>query len=344
MSPRLLQSVVFLKMAVNCTKPAEPDYSPIADHMGAVGEMAQRYAPRGPYANHMTAVGDSVSALGWIAVDSGAASFVVDQAGAGQFFIDKVKMGAKKTDEPVKHQAWASALESLYAALKAYVEAHHSSSLQWNSAKQARPRSVSRSRGGAFSGASGGPDTAENSLSSFASLVAGPVMTCVRDGEALGGAAAAQARALHSAFKAEYAFLITASGRRRPNEDEFADLVDPVGQAMGPVVDAVASMNPRDANFHIMTAVAESTPALGWVAIDSNPKGFILEYIEAGAFYISKALMDARKMPADDKSKTQAYVRSFQELCGQLVDHVERHHASGLKWNSGISVPPSNLL
>jgi hypothetical protein len=328
---------VFLKMAIVSPKPAEPNFTPIADQMGKVSELAQQYAPRGPFSNHMTAVGDSVSALGWIAVDSGATNFVADQAGAGQFFIDKVKMGAKKTDAPAQHQAWAAALEDLFAQLKAYVKTHHTASLQWNSANFARrPRSISRGR----TAVSEAPP-AKNSLSAFLSFIAGPVKICVKDGEALSGSAAAQSRAMFDAFKAEYKFLIKAASQDKPSEDGFADLVDPVGQAMGSVVDAVAGMNPRDANFHVMTAVAESIPALGWIAVESNPKGFIAEYIEAGGFYISKALMDARTMPAADKAKTQAFVRSFKELLTQLVEYVKTHHVTGLKWNSGVTAPAS---
>lgn len=322
----------FIAKAATMPKPAEPDFSVVGGLMGKVGEIGGNYPPRGELGNHVTAVSESVAALGWIAVDSGATSFVGDQAGAGQMYVDRVKMGAKKSSNPEAHRAWAAALETLFKELKAYTKEYHTSSLQWNSASRragAGPRVAARAP------ISAGEDS-DNSLSAFAALVAGPVKTCMETGKSIGGGVSVQSVAMFDAFKAEYELLVQAAGRPKPDADTFADMIDPTGAAMGIVADAADSIND-----HLMTAMAESIPALGWIAVDSAPTKFISEYMDAGAFYTSKALMDARSLPTDEKKKIQAFSRSFKEVYTGLGAFVKAHHVSGLIWNNKVKPPAS---
>jgi hypothetical protein len=326
----------FVAKAVATARPAEPDFSAIGAEMGKVGEVAAEYPPRGPLANHVTAVSESVAALGWVAVGTGAAGFVGDQAGAGQMYVDRVKMGAKNAGEPDAHRAWAAALEALFAELKAYVKEYHTNCLAWNSASSSRARSTSRGRSGVGDGRGGGGGGDDSSLAAFAALVGGPVKTCVDDGVAIGGGLAVQSLAMFDAFKAEYHMLVRAAGQPRPDEDSFANLIEPIGAAMGKVADAAESVND-----YLMTAMAESIPALGWVAVASGPKGFVAEYADAGAFYTAKALMQARSMSAGDKAKVQAFCRSVKDVYAQLGDFVKAHHVTGLVWNNKVKAPAS---
>jgi adenylyl cyclase-associated protein len=90
---------------------------------------------------------------------------------------------------------------------------------------------------------------------------------------------------------------------------------------------------------NLMTAMAESIPAVGWVAVPSGPKAFVTEYADAGAFYTSKALMQARSLSADDKKRVQAFCRCMKEVYSQLAGFVRTHHDSSLVWNNKISPP-----
>lgn len=334
----------FIAKAAITPKPSEPDFSELAAYMGTVSELANEYPPRGPLSSHLTAVGESVAALGWVAVDSGATGFVGDQAGAGQFYIDKVKMSSKRMDAPQKHQEWAAALEELFSSLKAYVKEYHVNCLQWNTGRATSSGSARPGATGKFAGtARGGAAVAErNSLSAFAEFMAGPVQECTSAGIAVGGGLAAQCRAMLDAFRAEYKMICDAAGRDKPPQSIFEDMIDPIGLHMGDAADAAQGISPRDRDFNLMTAVAESIPALGWIAVDSKPKMFVSEYVDAGAFYTSKALMDARSLPSAEKEKIQIFVRNFKEMYSQLCDYIDAYHRTGLVWNSGL-VPPDNV-
>lgn len=325
----------FIAMAATTPKPAEPDFSKIGGLMGKVGEAAAEYPPRGALSNHVTAIGESVAALGWVAVDSGATGFVGDQAGAGQMYIDRVKMAAKKTEDPAAHRAWATALEDMFMALKAYVKEYHTNSLVWNSASRSRSADRGRSTNGASVRSGGSADS--NSLSAFADFVSGPVKDCRDAGVALGGGVADQSRAMFDAFAEEYKMLIQAAKCPKPDGDDFASLIEPIGDAMGIVADAAETTNDN-----LMTAMAESIPAIGWVAVGSTPKSFVTEYADAGAFYVSKALTQARSLSLEEKKETQAFCRCLKNMYTQLADYVKTYHASGLVWNSKVN-PPSGI-
>jgi hypothetical protein len=338
----------FIVQSATTVKPSDPDFSPIASKMGKVSEIAQAYEPRGPLVNHFTAVSESVGTLGWVAVESGATSFVSDQSSAGQFYIDKVKMAAKKSDKPESHVAWAEALESMFTALKAYVKEYHTNALQWNSsaatARRGRAGAVTRgptnrtpSNGGSMR-----DESVTSSLSVFADLVSGPVKTCVDSGVALGGGVARQCLDMLNAFKAEYAMLVKVASQKRPTDLVLSQLTAPIAESMGKVANEAADIAPREASYNLMTAIAESIPALGWVAVDENPKDYISGFVDAGSFYSSKALMSARSEPADRLAKTQAFVRNLKDMYAALTDFVVKYQANGLEWNSGLR-PPSHL-
>lgn len=109
----------------------QPMLGGIAVRMGEVGAIAERVGPRGELSQHCTAVVESVLALNWVAVEEKATGYVGDMAGAGQFFLDKVKMGARKMETPKLHREWARLLELLYDGLKAFVKEFHTQRLCW---------------------------------------------------------------------------------------------------------------------------------------------------------------------------------------------------------------------
>eukprot|EP00170_Pyropia_yezoensis_P007044 contig_28720_g7066 len=86
--------------------------------MGVAAEIGSSTPPRDPLFNHLTGVGESVGVLGWVAVDSKPVSYIGDMEGAGDFYLNKVLMGAKTADNKAAQQAWVRSVRALYAALK----------------------------------------------------------------------------------------------------------------------------------------------------------------------------------------------------------------------------------
>lgn len=146
----------FLAAAGGCAKPAsEADLSallaPTVAAMTTVGNAASAVPPSHPRAHHLSAVGDSVGVLGWVAVDTNPVAHIADAAGAGDFFLYKVLMGAKGGADAPAAQAWVAALRGVIAALKAYVKEYHTQGLVWNFASKmpaSSPTAVSGGGGG----------------------------------------------------------------------------------------------------------------------------------------------------------------------------------------------------
>lgn len=130
-------------------------------------------------------------------MDEKATGFVGYMAGAGQFYMDKVKMGAKKTDNAEAHRNWAKALETLWADLKAYVKEYHTQKLVWNPPKKVRRMAGSGARAGADK-----DDNATDSESAFKALLDGPLKAFVAASNKIGGDVAKQASSFAGAWGA----------------------------------------------------------------------------------------------------------------------------------------------
>eukprot|EP00177_Eucheuma_denticulatum_P001781 GFKZ01003192.1.p1 GENE.GFKZ01003192.1~~GFKZ01003192.1.p1 ORF type:complete len:1127 (-),score=230.13 GFKZ01003192.1:426-3806(-) len=316
----------FLAKAFNMPKADDIQemLAPIAAKMGEVSAITEKLDPRGPLTHHCTAVSESIAALGWVAVDEKATSFVGDMAGAGQFFIDKVKMSAKKAENPDYHRDWAKSLESLYAALKAYVKEFHTQKLVWNPPKIAKSarKSVSPEVNG---GTSGRPD----SVTAFKNLVSGPLAAFVQTSTEIGGEVRSQALAFEAAWKAEAEFLEKASKMAKP--DDFQDMLTPIASKMGEVGAIAEKVGPREALSQHCQAVGESVAALGWVAVDEKATSYVGDMAGAGQFFVDKVKMGARKTDKPDAHR--AWAKSLETLFVELKAYVKEYHTQKLVWN-----------
>lgn len=316
----------FLSKAISMPKPDDIQemLAPIASKMGEVGGIVEKVDPRGPLAQHCNAVGESVAALGWVAVEEKATSYVGDMAGAGQFFVDKVKMGAKKTDNPEAHRAWAKALETLFAALKSYVKEHHTQKLVWNPPKAAKAKRTVATIDPGETGA-GNSDY----VTAFKSLIDGPLAAFVDASNTIGGEVADQATAFAGAWEAEAEFLGKAISMPKP--DDIQDMLAPIAAKMGVVGDIVQKVDPRGPLAHHCHALGESVAALGWVAVDEKATGFVGDMAGAGQFFLDKVKMAAKKTDNPDAHRTWA--KSLETLFADLKAYVKEYHTQKLVWD-----------
>uniref|UniRef100_A0A674DYL5 CAP, adenylate cyclase-associated protein 1 (yeast) n=1 Tax=Salmo trutta TaxID=8032 RepID=A0A674DYL5_SALTR len=142
-----------------------------------------------PLFNHLSAVSESVPALGWVAMTPKPGPYVKEMQDAAQFYTNRVLKDYKKDQ---KHVDWVKAYLSIWTELQNYIKQHHTTGLAWSKSGPVASASAAPPAGGApppppgpppppmdFSGSSGGggdqgPDT-RNAL--FASLNKGADIT-----------------------------------------------------------------------------------------------------------------------------------------------------------------------
>lgn len=315
----------FLGKAVSMDKPNDVSgmLADISRNMGEVRVVAENADPHGPLTQHLNAVSESMAALGWVAVDEKATAYVGDMAGTGQFYIDKVKMGARKSNNPELHKDWAKRLETLWSDLKAYVKEHHTQKLVWNPPKNSKASSVSRDL------SANDADEPGDYVSAFKELISGPLSTFVKTSTAIGGDVGKQANLFADAWRAEADFLGKAI--TMPMPDDVQGMLIPIAEKMGAIAELADSADPRGPTTQHLKAVSESIPALGWVAVDEKATAFVGDMSGAGQFYIDKVKMNARN--TSNPSVHREWANNLETLWNDLKAYVKEHHTQKLVWN-----------
>ena len=318
----------FLERAISSPKP-DPEkmqtmLAPVAEKMQLVAGVVDKLDPRSSFAHHCSAVSESVGALGWIAVDEKATAFVGDMSGAGQFYIDKVKMGAKKADNPEHHRTWASALELLFSDLKAYVKEHHTQQLVWNP-----PKRKTLSKKSVFASSQGGSAAQADYVSLFRDIITGPLAAFVEASRHLGGDVEKQAESFAKAWEAEAQFLAQAIKTPKPNDVQ--GMIEPIATEMGKVAEIGESVDPRGPFANHCSSVSESVGALGWVVVDEKATAFVADMAGAGQFFVDKVKMGAKK--TNDPEAHRTWAKSLEEVYAMLKSYVKEHHTQKLTWN-----------
>lgn len=85
---------------------------------------------RSDYFNHLSAVSESIPALGWVTVSPAPAPFVKEMNDAGQFYSNRVLKDWKEKDKT--HVDWVKGWVSTLQELQAYVKKFYTTGLTWN--------------------------------------------------------------------------------------------------------------------------------------------------------------------------------------------------------------------
>lgn len=86
--------------------------------------------------------------------------------------------------------------------------------------------------------------------------------------------------------------------------------------------------------FNHLSAVSESIPALGWVAVAPTPAPYVKEMNDAGQFYSNRVLKDWKEK---DK-KHGEWCRAWVQLLSDLQAYVKQYHTTGLVWSGKLLV------
>lgn len=85
---------------------------------------------RSEYFNHLSAVSESIAALGWVAVSPAPGPYVLEMNNAGQFYTNRVLKDWKEKSKV--HVEWVKSWIETLALLQLYVREHHTTGLSWN--------------------------------------------------------------------------------------------------------------------------------------------------------------------------------------------------------------------
>mmetsp|Transcript_14085 Transcript_14085/g.37821 ORF Transcript_14085/g.37821 Transcript_14085/m.37821 type:complete len:965 (+) Transcript_14085:60-2954(+) len=319
----------FLQKAAGMPKPGSQDdvmtmLTPIGTEIGKVQEIQNSVAPRDPFVNHLTAIGETIPALSWVVVESKPVAFVGDMEGAGDFYFNKVLVDYKKADDASTHQAWVKAARTIFGELKKFVKEHHTTGLMWNTGAS----------GGVAAGANDDEDDdaspGGNPISDFEELMKGSVASYADLSKKIGDVVQKQAEAFIAVFEKELVFLKDAAGMPKPSDDVFQTMVTPVGMAMGAVNDVKDAAPPNSEFMNHLTAIAESVPALGWVAVDSKPVAYVGDMAGAGEFYLNKVLTQFKGK--DSAPLHREWVAAVKQVYDDLKKYIKQWHTLKLSW------------
>ncbi|XP_054158132.1 adenylyl cyclase-associated protein 1-like [Oppia nitens] len=98
---------------------------------------------------HLSAISESIPALGWVTVSPTPGPYVKEMVDASQFYTNKVLVSYKEKDKT--HTEWAKAWLSFLTGLQAYIKQYHTTGLTWN------PRGVKATAVQSNGSSAGGP-------------------------------------------------------------------------------------------------------------------------------------------------------------------------------------------
>lgn len=174
-------------------------------------------------------------------------------------------------------------------------------------------------------------------VEAFDLLLQGPVSDYLKNSRAIGHDVEKHAEMVNSALQTQRAFLKMASTHQQPAQMELPDLLKPISDHIQEI-QSYRERNRGSALFNHLSAVSESIPALGWVAVSQKPGPYVKEMNDAATFYTNRVLKDYKET---DRRHVE-WVRSYLSIWTELQAFIKLHYPTGLVWSkTGPIAPPS---
>uniref|UniRef100_A0A3Q3X747 C-CAP/cofactor C-like domain-containing protein n=1 Tax=Mola mola TaxID=94237 RepID=A0A3Q3X747_MOLML len=145
---------------------------------------------------------------------------------------------------------------------------------------------------------------------------------------------------MKQAFACQRQFLVTASSSQKPSDAVLSTLLQPMS-AVIQKVQGFREKNRTSTLFNHLSAVSESVPGLGWVAMAPKPCPYVKEMQDAAMFYTNRVLKDYK-----EKDRTHVdWVKAYLSIWTELQGYIKQHHTTGLTWSksgpvASASAPP----
>lgn len=173
------------------------------------------------------------------------------------------------------------------------------------------------------------------SVAGYEDLVAGPVSEYLQLSNKIGGDVATHSKLVEKAFQIQLQFIRTVASRPAPaNQSEQVALLGPTSTQIQQIQE-FREKNRGSPFFNHLSAISESIPALGWVAVSPTPAPYVKEMNDAGQFYSNRVLKDWK-----EKDKVHAeWCKAWVQTLSDLQQYVRQQHTTGLVWAKTGSVP-----
>ncbi|XP_067862629.1 adenylyl cyclase-associated protein 1 [Heptranchias perlo] len=203
----------------------------------------------------------------------------------------------------------------------------------------------SGSHGAGSGDAGGGSDVVAPYVEAFDKLLTGPVAAYCKLSEEIGGDLKKHADMVAEALKMERAFLVTASRCQQPPVNELPQLFQPLSNKILQIQE-FREKNRASKQFNHLSAISESIPGLGWLAVTPKPGPHVKEMTDAAMFYTNRVLKDYK----DTDKRHVEWVKAYISFWTELQAYIKTNHTTGLSWSKtgpkatapSVCVPPSS--
>ncbi|KAL7381955.1 hypothetical protein ABVT39_014078 [Epinephelus coioides] len=183
-----------------------------------------------------------------------------------------------------------------------------------------------------MSGPGGSGDSAGGAVSAyveaFDEIVKGPVAEYLSLSQKIGGDVQKHAEMMKVAFNTQRQFLVTACSCQKPSDKDLQNILAPVSKEIQQV-QSFREQNRTSPLFNHLSAVSESVPALGWIAMAPKPCPYVKEMQDAAMFYTNRVLKDYK-----EKDKTHVdWVKAYLSIWTELQNYIKQHHTTGVTWS-----------
>lgn len=165
-------------------------------------------------------------------------------------------------------------------------------------------------------------------VQTFDCLLEGPVAEYIKISKEIGGDVQTQAEMVLKGLKIERSILITASTCQQPSESELPGFLMPLSEQIL-IVQSFREKNRDSKAFNHLSAVSESVPALGWVAVAPKPGPYVKEMNDAAVFYTNRVLKEYK----DVDKKHVDWVKAYLNIWAELQLYIKEFHTTGLCWS-----------
>ncbi|KPI94948.1 Adenylyl cyclase-associated protein 1 [Papilio xuthus] len=174
------------------------------------------------------------------------------------------------------------------------------------------------------------------SVIGYQDLMQGPLRTYLELSQQIGGDVATHANLVNEAFQAQLRYIQLAQSRSKPSQAEEVQLLAPTSEKIS-AIQQFREKNRVSSFFNHLSAISESIPALGWVAVSPTPAPYVKEMNDAGQFYTNRVLKEWKEK---DKRHVE-WCRAWVQLLSDLQAYVKQQHTTGLVWSgTGAGAPP----
>ncbi|XP_030799291.1 adenylyl cyclase-associated protein 2 isoform X2 [Camarhynchus parvulus] len=110
--------------------------------------------------------------------------------------------------------------------------------------------------------------------------------------------------------------------------NEVAMLLKPISEKIQEIQN-FRERNRGSKMFNHLSAVSESIPALGWIAVSPKPGPYVKEMNDAATFYTNRVLKDYK----NSDTRHVDWVKSYLNIWSELQAYIKEHHTTGLTWS-----------